>query len=132
MCFNSILTIFNSILTIFTSSLCAAFVRLQRIFPTSLVLCSLPAKYNSIVKCQNRLVTPFPTFSDSFHLQIAQQTGKLTKGCEAARVKQLDLCYLILLLASTNLEIFAIVKNFYFVVNSAVQHGIAREMFKQK
>lgn len=111
----------SSKITVFASSLGAARVRLEHFFsnkPSSLPSTCQGAKYNHIANCQNRLVTPPPTFSNSFHLQMEQQIRGRMKGCEVVGRQQLDLCYFIQLLTSANLVTFTVVKHFYFVMNS--------------
>lgn len=82
------------------------------------------AKDNRIAKCQNRLVTPPPTFSKSFHLQMEHQIRRRMKGCEVVGGQQLGFCYFIQLLTSANLITFTLVKHFYFVMNSTVEYSV--------
>lgn len=103
------------------------FFRLQHLFsnkPSALSSTCQGAKYNHTAKCQNRLVTPPPTFSNSFHLQMEQQIRGRTKGCEVVGSQQLDLCYFIQLLTSANSVNFTLAKHFYFVFNSTVGYGV--------
>lgn len=104
-----ILTFLSCKITIFASSSCD---RLQNIFSASPMFCLLPFKgqNNSIAKCQHRL---FPPFSDSFHLQIAEQTEEQMKGYELAEGQQFGLRYFIQTVTSINVVIFAFVMNSY-------------------